>query len=88
MRTFGVVPLLFIFNFEQTVDIELVNPYLPIVAVHFFAVQCKSKDRFLYEMQHWAELGWESCIFRKTIICEPLIRRDTCAYQGVRNVSF
>ena len=27
-------------------------------------------------------------IFRKTNISNPLIRTRTCAYQGVRNVSF
>ena len=39
-------------------------------------------------------LGWGSSIkyvhkiFRKTNISNPLIRTRTCAYQGVRNVSF
>ena len=27
-------------------------------------------------------------IFRKTDISKPLIRTRTCAYQGVRNISF
>ena len=55
----------------------------------------------VWEMEHWWEMGrelrmvaWRSFIwcvrktFRKINISYPLIRTRTCAYQGVRNVSF
>ena len=34
------------------------------------------------------ESSWRHKIFRETNISYPLIRTCTCAYQGLRNVSF
>ena len=38
----------------------VVNPFQPSATFHIEAkyLKCKSNDWFLYEMQHWAEMGY------------------------------
>ena len=50
---------------------------------------CRLNQRNLTAQGAYIKLYQASCkIFRKTKISYPLIRTRTCAYQGVRNLSF
>ena len=45
-------------------------------------------SKFLTNDSKGLSIKYASKIFRKTNISNPLIHTRTCAYQGVRNVSF
>ena len=45
-------------------------------------------ERFLFDICLRPFIKYARKIFRKINICNPLTRTRTCAYKGVRNVSF
>ena len=55
---------------------------LLFMMIIFFAVWLTNKRRT------GSSIKYVRKIFRKTDISNPLIRTRTCAYQGVKNVSF
>ena len=54
-------------------------------SVHFQNIRI---SKFLTNDSKGLSIKYARKIFRKTNISNPLIRTRTCAYQGVRNVSF
>ena len=70
------------------------NPTLVFkcIAFHYFRNKSVPSDYlfsgFYLKFPLGSSIKYVRNIFRKTNICNALIRTRTCAYQGVRNISF
>ena len=77
-------------SFLPNLKLYLANTIICITKTSFTVLACKVSRPCIKRLSidYGLTIKYVRKIFRKTNMSNPLIRTSTCAYQGVRNVSF